>query len=106
MGHDPVALSQSSRKYSPLRMFQFQSEIYNARRKKGTFEVFAGIKLDCTSISLCCLREKSVDTIDDVAEPSRKHAYIFYPLNPRFYIISKTGVYRAIYYFSYFCSKT
>ena len=36
---------------------------------------------------------------------SRKHAYIILtPLNPSLH--SKTGVYRGINYFSYFCSKT
>ena len=36
---------------------------------------------------------------------SRKHTYIILtPLNPTLY--SKTGVYRGIHYFSYFCSKT
>ena len=35
---------------------------------------------------------------------SRKHTYIILsPLNPLLYI--KTGVYRGIHYFSYFCSK-
>ena len=35
---------------------------------------------------------------------SRKHTYIILtPLNPLLY--SKTGVYRGIHYFSYFCSK-
>ena len=34
----------------------------------------------------------------------RKHAYIILtPLNPTF--ICKTGVYRDIHYFSYFCSN-
>ena len=40
-----------------------------------------------------------------LAIASRKHAYIILtPLNPTLY--SKTGVYRDIHYFSYFCSKT
>ena len=35
----------------------------------------------------------------------RNHTYIILtPLNPTF--DSKTGVYRGIHYFSYFCSKT
>ena len=40
-----------------------------------------------------------------VCDTSRKHAYIMLtPLNQtKFY--SKTGVYRGIYYFSYFCSE-
>ena len=39
-----------------------------------------------------------------VEKTSRKHAYIILtPLNPLLY--SKTGVYRGIHYFSYFCSK-
>ena len=37
---------------------------------------------------------------------SQKHAYIILTsLNPT-YIYSKTGVYKDIHYFSYFCSKT
>ena len=32
------------------------------------------------------------------------YLYNFDPINPNFYII-KTGVYRGIHYFSYFCSK-
>ena len=37
---------------------------------------------------------------------SRKHTYIILtPLNPLLYSKSKTGVYRDIHYFSYFCSK-
>ena len=36
---------------------------------------------------------------------SRKHTYIILtPLNPTLY--GKTGVYRGIHYFSYFCTKT
>ena len=38
------------------------------------------------------------------AKTSRRHAYII--LTPFNLLYSKTGVYRGIHYFSYFCSKT
>ena len=42
----------------------------------------------------------------DLDMASQKHAYIILtPLNPNFFY-SKTGIYRGIHYFSYFCSKT
>ena len=44
-------------------------------------------------------------SLDNKMVTSQKHAYIILtPLNPTFN--SKTGVYRGIHYFSYFCSKT
>ena len=43
-------------------------------------------------------------TVSKVALSSRKLTYIILtPLNPTLY--TKTGVYRGIHYFSYFCSK-
>ena len=36
---------------------------------------------------------------------TKTYLYNFDPLKPHFYIYNKTGVYRGIHYFSYFCSK-
>ena len=35
----------------------------------------------------------------------KTYLYNVDPFKPHLYIYSKTGVYRGIYYFSYFCSK-
>ena len=40
----------------------------------------------------------------EVAHITKTHLYNYDPLKPHFYI-EKTGVYRGIHYFSYFCSK-
>ena len=48
--------------------------------------------------------KRTLSTFDQDHLSSRKHAFIILtPLNPTLY--SKTGVYRGIHYFSYFCSK-
>ena len=53
----------------------------------------------------CPLGDLKVCTMVGRFPASRKYAYIILtPLNPLLY--SKTGVYRGIHYFSYFCSKT